>query len=60
MEQLKEAVQKEITSMFTKILDYVQVGVGATDQYKVLRAKILRAGNDAIRNLHNFIDQEED
>ena len=51
MEKLHKVVESEVTSMFEQILDYAQIAVPTEAVYKALRSKILRAGNNCIRNL---------
>jgi hypothetical protein len=48
-EKFGDFVEKEITSMFGILLDYVEVGVPDKDRYRVLRSKILRCCNDTKR-----------
>lgn len=55
-EKFKEFVQKQVTEMFTTILDFTEVAVGDKERHRVLRAKILRLSNDAIRNVHKELD----
>lgn len=59
-DRLKDAVAKEVTSMFESILDYVQVACPTKDTYSVLRSKILRVGNNCIRSLKKEIDGNYD
>lgn len=55
-EKLKREVKDEVTELFEKVLDYAQVACPTADTFKVLRAKILRVGNDCIRNIHKRLD----
>jgi hypothetical protein len=55
MEDLKDKITQEIQQLFEGILDFVQVAV-PEDRWKPLRSKILRLGNNCIRNLHNYVD----
>jgi len=50
-EKLINSMSNEITDLFEKILDYAEVAVPNGDQYKKLRSKILRIGNNCIRNI---------
>jgi len=50
-EKLMRCVADEVTKMFEKVLDYSEVAVPNHDQYKKLRSKVLRLGNDCIRNI---------
>lgn len=56
-EKLSRDMESEVTSMFEQILDYSQVACATTDTFKVLRSKILRVGNNCIRNLRNVLQQ---
>ncbi len=55
-DKLIRATSEEITVLFEKILDYVEVAVPNNEQYKKLRAKILRHGNNCIRNISKEIN----
>lgn len=50
-EKLTAEMKNEITVLFEKALDYAQIACPSPDVYKALRSKILRVGNDCIRNL---------
>jgi len=50
-EKLIKVVTDEVTTLFEKVLDYAEVAVPNSDQYKKLRSKILRVGNNCIRNI---------
>ena len=50
-EKLITGISNEVTDLFEKILDYAEVAVPNSDQYKKLRSKILRIGNNCIRNI---------
>lgn len=50
-ERLIKAMEEEITILFEQTLDYAQVACSTPDTYKVLRSKILRIGNNCIRNI---------
>jgi len=54
-EKLNRAIADEITAMFEKILDYAEVAVPNQEQYKKLRSKVLRVGNNCIRNISKEI-----
>lgn len=54
--RMKDMVHGEVTKMFEAVLDYVQVACPAPDAFKVLRAKILRVGNDCSRTIRKEID----
>lgn len=44
-------IKEQVEELMEKTLDYAEVAVPNNDQYKKLRSKILRIGNNAIRNL---------
>jgi hypothetical protein len=56
-EKLSRDMEEEVIKMFEQILDYSQVACTTTDTFKVLRSKILRAGNNCIRNLKGVFKQ---
>ena len=49
--KLEGSINKEVTKMFEAILDYTQVACPNKEAFQVLRSRILRCGNDCIRNL---------
>lgn len=49
----QEMVKSTITEMFESILDFTEVSLADDDRYKVVRSKILRVGNDAIRRINS-------
>ena len=55
-EKLNRLVEDEITKMFEQVLDYAQVACPTNETYKVLRSKILRIGNNCIRNIKKKLD----
>ena len=59
-EKLNRAISDEITVLFEKVLDYAEVAVPNNDQYKKLRSKILRVGNNCIRNIRKEIEVRYD
>lgn len=59
-EKLMRTVSGEVTALFEKVLDYAEVAVPNGDQYKKLRSKILRIGNNCIRNLGKEINVRYD
>lgn len=54
--KLEGVISKEVTKMFESILDYTQVAVPAKEPFQALRSRILRAGNDCIRNIFSGLD----
>lgn len=56
-EKFKREIEKEVTKLFESALDYAQVACAHQETFKALRAKILRVGNNCIRNLKNKSDQ---
>lgn len=59
-EKLIKVVSEEITVLFEKILNYAELSVANREQYKVLRSRILRLGNNSIRNLSREINSRYD
>jgi hypothetical protein len=58
-ERLVRELEAEITRLFEQSLDYAQVACPTSDTYKVLRSKILRVGNNCIRNVRKKIQHYE-
>jgi len=54
-EKLMRDITEEVTSLFEKALDYAEVAVPKVEQYKRLRSKILRVGNNCIRNINKVV-----
>lgn len=54
-EKLARDIELEITKLFEQVLDYSQVACPTKDTYTVLRSKILRVGNNCIRNIRKQI-----
>lgn len=48
---LEAEIREEVTKLFETALDYSQIACPDPNTYKVLRGKILGAGNDCIRTL---------
>jgi len=59
-EKMNRMVHEEITTMFEKVLDYAEVAVLNGEQYRKLRSKILRVGNNCIRNIQKDIERYYD
>ncbi len=55
--RLKRDIEKEITQLFDQILDIADVAIGDAYRYKSFRAKVLRSGNDAIREVKKLLDR---
>ena len=55
MQKLKAMVKEEVTSEFEQILDFAQVACPEA-QFRQLRSKILRVGNNCIRNIHKNLE----
>jgi hypothetical protein len=50
-DKLIGVVREEVTKLFQQVLDYTSVAVSDQNIYKALRGKVLRVGNDCIRNI---------
>jgi hypothetical protein len=50
-DKLIKELEGEVTKLFEQALDYAQVACPTKDTYAVLRSKILRVGNNCIRNV---------
>ena len=58
--KMDNMVKDEITKMFEKVLDYAEVAVPNSDQFRKLRSKILRVGNNCIRNIQKDVEKNYD
>jgi hypothetical protein len=56
-DKLKRDVEKRIMRGVDEILDIAEVAIGDAQRYKPFRSKVLRAGNNAIRELKLDLDQ---
>jgi hypothetical protein len=57
VQKFKDMIREEVVSMFEQTLDYAQVACPEPN-FKPLRSKILRVGNNCIRNIHRKIDAQ--
>ncbi len=55
--KIKRDVERVITRFFDHILDISEVAIGDPQRYKPFRSKVLRAGNDAIREAKKLLDR---
>lgn len=55
--KLKDLVKEEVTLMFEQALDFAQVAC-PEPHFRPLRSKILRVGNNCIRNINRKIDDQ--
>ena len=56
-EKLKRDVEKRVMRGIDEILDIAEVAIGEVQRYKTFRSKVLRAGNNAIRDVKGDLDQ---
>ena len=49
--RLERTLKEHIHKLFEGVLDYTEVAIPINDQYKKLRSKILRIGNNCIRDI---------
>ena len=54
-EKLTHEMRAEVTKMMERTLDYAEVAC-PRDTFKQLRSKVLRVGNDCMRNLTKTFD----
>lgn len=54
IQKMKDMIKEEVTYMFEQALDFAQVACPDTN-FRALRSKILRVGNNCIRNIHKKI-----
>ncbi len=56
-DKMKRDLEKRIMKGVDEILDIAEVAIGDSQRYKPFRSKVLRAGNNAIRDLKNDLDR---
>jgi hypothetical protein len=56
-EKLKRDLEKRVMKGIDEILDMAEVAIGDSQRYKPFRSKVLRAGNNAIRDLKLEMDR---
>jgi hypothetical protein len=54
--KLEKLVKEEVTTLFESVLDYTQIACSDPNTFKALRSKILRVGNDCIRNINSNLN----
>ena len=54
-QKLKDMIKEEVTFMFEQALDFAQVAC-PEPHFRPLRSKILRVGNNCIRNINRKVD----
>jgi len=57
-DKLKRDSEKIITALFDDVLDISEVAIGDPVRYKAFRSKVLRAGNDCIREMKKVLDKD--
>lgn len=57
-DKLKRETERIITSFFDQVLDVAEVAIGDPQRYKPFRSKVLRSGNDAIRDIKKVLDRD--
>jgi len=57
-EKFKRDLEKRIMKGIDEILDIAEVAIGDSQRYKPFRSKVLRAGNNAIRDLKTDLDRQ--
>ena len=55
--KLKDLIKEEVTFMFEQALDFAQVAC-PEPHFRPLRSKILRVGNNCIRNINSKVDSQ--
>lgn len=57
-DKLKRDTEEIVIALFDHILDISEVAIGDPQRYKPFRSKVLRAGNDAIRQMKKVLDRD--
>ncbi len=56
-QKLKDLIKEEVTFMFEQALDFAQVAC-PEPHFRPLRSKILRVGNNCLRNINRKVDDQ--
>lgn len=56
-EKLKRDLEKRVMKGIDEILDIAEVAIGDSQRYKPFRSKVLRAGNNAVRDLKSDLER---
>lgn len=56
-DKLKRDIEKRIMKGIDEILDIAEVAIGDSQRYKPFRSKVLRAGNNAVRDLKSDLER---
>jgi hypothetical protein len=57
-DKLKRDIEKRVMRGIDEILDIAEVAIGDSQRYKPFRSKVLRAGNNAIREIKSSLDRD--
>lgn len=57
-DKLKRDTEEIVIALFDHILDISEVAIGDPQRYKPFRSKVLRVGNDAIRQIKKVLDRD--
>ena len=55
-DKLKREVEINVLRSADAILNIVEVAIGDPERYKIVRSKVLRSSNDAVRDIKKNID----
>lgn len=55
-DKFKRYITSRMNKMYDDILYSVELGVRSDHQYKILRSRILRSGNNALRDIVDEVD----
>ena len=56
-EKFKRDLERRVTQGLEEILDYAEIAIGDATRWKSFRSKVLRSGNNAIRELKSELEQ---
>ena len=57
LDKLKRFIDSSITDFFGAVLDYTEVAVDGKERHANLRSRILKLGNDSIRDIKRELEQ---
>ena len=56
LEKLKRYIDQCFKDFFGSVLDYTEVAVDSKDRQRALRSRVLKLGNDKIREINRELD----
>jgi len=59
-DKLNGYIKRSLNDFFRIVLDYAEVAVGDKERHKVLRQRILKLGNEKLRDIEKEVEERYD